>query len=247
MRLGVIGTFVWDVIHGRHANAAPVTEWGGITYSLAGLDAALPADWEIVPIMKVGSDLGTRANEFIRTLKRIAPDAALIEVPYANNRVELRYISDERRTETLTGGVPGWSWIGLKPAIDISNLDALYVNFLSGWELGGILSAQSGAPFTVTLQTDQARTGDSRVRSTSGGQRPDFNPAAGCTVNAVNPGPTDTGWGIGEEDPNPAMPLGRWGEPDDAARLIAWLCTDDARWITGQVIDSEGGFRRWAN
>jgi 3-oxoacyl-[acyl-carrier protein] reductase len=40
------------------------------------------------------------------------------------------------------------------------------------------------------------------------------------------------------------MPLGRWGEPDDAARLIAWLCSDAAAWITGQVIDSEGGFRR---
>lgn len=67
----------------------------------------------------------------------------------------------------------------------------------------------------------------------------------GITVNTVNPGPTDTGWGIGDEDPRPSMPLGRWGEPDDAARLIAWLCTDDARWITGQVINSEGGFRRW--
>jgi 3-oxoacyl-[acyl-carrier protein] reductase len=60
-----------------------------------------------------------------------------------------------------------------------------------------------------------------------------------------NPGPTDSGWGIGDEDPTSAMPLGRWGEPDDAARLIAWLCTDDARWNTGQVINSEGGFRRW--
>jgi 3-oxoacyl-[acyl-carrier protein] reductase len=66
----------------------------------------------------------------------------------------------------------------------------------------------------------------------------------GITVNTINPGPTDTGWGIGDEDPEPSMPLGRWGEPDDAARLIAWLCTDDARWITGQVINSEGGFRR---
>lgn len=65
----------------------------------------------------------------------------------------------------------------------------------------------------------------------------------GITVNAVNPGPTETGW-IGEASPTPMMPLGRWGEPDDAARLIAWLCTDDAAWITGQVIDSEGGFRR---
>jgi 3-oxoacyl-[acyl-carrier protein] reductase len=39
------------------------------------------------------------------------------------------------------------------------------------------------------------------------------------------------------------MPQGRWGEPDDAARLIAWLCTDDGGWIAGQVIDSDGGFQ----
>jgi NAD(P)-dependent dehydrogenase (short-subunit alcohol dehydrogenase family) len=66
----------------------------------------------------------------------------------------------------------------------------------------------------------------------------------GITVNTVNPGPTDTGWDIASRDPRPAMPLGRWGEPDDAARLIAWLCSNEASWITGQVIDSEGGFRR---
>lgn len=64
------------------------------------------------------------------------------------------------------------------------------------------------------------------------------------TVNAVNPGPTDTGWGLAEQDPVGTMPFGRWGEPDDAARLVTWLCSDDARWITGQTIDSEGGFRR---
>ncbi|MCP2168005.1 SDR family oxidoreductase [Goodfellowiella coeruleoviolacea] len=68
----------------------------------------------------------------------------------------------------------------------------------------------------------------------------------GITVNAVNPGPVDTGW------PSPDLhelvrrrfPAGRWGEPDDPARLIAWLATDEARWITGQVLNSEGGFRR---
>jgi len=68
----------------------------------------------------------------------------------------------------------------------------------------------------------------------------------GITVNCVNPGPTDTGWGLAEIDPGPRMPFGRWGEPDDAARLVAWLCSEDARWISGQVIDSEGGFRRFA-
>jgi hypothetical protein len=134
-RLGVIGTFVWDVIHGRQPHSTPVQEWGGITYSLGALDAALPEDWEIVPIMKIGFDLAERGAQFLRTLKRLAPDAALVEVPYPNNRVELRYFSADRRTEVLTGGVPGWNWLGLKPLIEQARLDALYVNFLSGWEL----------------------------------------------------------------------------------------------------------------
>jgi 3-oxoacyl-[acyl-carrier protein] reductase len=70
----------------------------------------------------------------------------------------------------------------------------------------------------------------------------------GITLNTINPGPVDTGW------PSPELvrrlrsrfPAGRWGEPDDPARLIAWLATDEARWVTGQVIHSEGGFRRWS-
>ena len=41
------------------------------------------------------------------------------------------------------------------------------------------------------------------------------------------------------------FPRGRWGTPDDPARLIAWLVTDEAAWITGQVINTEGGFRPW--
>jgi 3-oxoacyl-[acyl-carrier protein] reductase len=65
----------------------------------------------------------------------------------------------------------------------------------------------------------------------------------GITVNTVNPGATDTGYA------SPALfqevlarePRGRWGEPADAARLIAWLVTDDARWITGEIINSTGG------
>src|SRR5690349_8913633 len=132
-RLGVIGTFVWDVIHGRDVRTAPVEEWGGITYALGALDAALPDDWEIVPVMKVGHDLVERATEFLGTLHHAAPDAALVEVPYPNNRVELFYYSSERRSEILHGGVPGWTWSGLRPAL--GSLDALYVNLIAGFEL----------------------------------------------------------------------------------------------------------------
>jgi hypothetical protein len=132
-RLGVISTFVWDTIYGRDPRSLPVDEWGGIAYALAALDASLPDDWELVPLVKVGEDLAPRAREFMATLGHLAPDAALIEVPYPNARVELRYESSERRAERLTGGLPGWGWLGLKPLLH--DLDALYINFISGWEL----------------------------------------------------------------------------------------------------------------
>lgn len=134
-RVGVIGSIVWDVIYNRFPSAAPIEEWGGISYGLAGLDAALDDDWEIVPIIKIGDDLADRATRFLSTFERMAPDAALIAVPYPNNRVELHYTDDERRTEIMRGGVPAWQWSGLKPALDTARLDALYINFLSGWEL----------------------------------------------------------------------------------------------------------------
>ncbi|MFE1882730.1 SDR family oxidoreductase [Streptomyces diastatochromogenes] len=68
----------------------------------------------------------------------------------------------------------------------------------------------------------------------------------GITVNTVNPGPVDTGYATGEAHAAVAarLPAGRWGVPDDPARLIAWLATDEAGWITGEVVNSEGGFRR---
>jgi 3-oxoacyl-[acyl-carrier protein] reductase len=68
----------------------------------------------------------------------------------------------------------------------------------------------------------------------------------GITVNAVNPGVTDTGWVTDEirADVLPRVPAGRIGQSEDAARLIAWLCSAEAAWVTGQVIGSEGGFIR---
>ena len=69
----------------------------------------------------------------------------------------------------------------------------------------------------------------------------------GITVNAVNPGPTQTGWMDDrlEKELAAKFPGGRVGEPEDAARLVAFLTGDEAAWITGQVIHSEGGFLRF--
>jgi len=65
-------------------------------------------------------------------------------------------------------------------------------------------------------------------------------------VNAVGPGPNDTGWIDAELRRRllPRFPMGRLGKPDDAAALVAFLVSDEAGWITGQVIHAEGGFLR---
>jgi 3-oxoacyl-[acyl-carrier protein] reductase len=69
----------------------------------------------------------------------------------------------------------------------------------------------------------------------------------GITVNAVSPGPTDTELfsqdKTEEEKQRIAQmaALGRLGQPQDIADVVALLCSDDARWITGQNIRANGG------
>jgi 3-oxoacyl-[acyl-carrier protein] reductase len=64
------------------------------------------------------------------------------------------------------------------------------------------------------------------------------------TVNCIDPGPNDTGWADAATYDAVAArsPGGRWSTPDDAARLIAFLLSDEAEWITGQTIASDGGW-----
>ena len=107
------------------------------------------------------------------------------------------------------------------------------INLTSGQSLGPMPSelayaATKGAieAFTVTLAAEVGHRG--------------------ITVNAVNPGPTDTGW-MSEElerELSARFPAGRVGEPEDVARLVAFLAGSEAAWITGQIIHSEGGFLR---
>ncbi len=75
----------------------------------------------------------------------------------------------------------------------------------------------------------------------------------GILLNTVNPGPVNTGYlDDDSEGATPEglaglramFPGGRFGEPDDPARLVAWLVSDDGQWMVGQVLNTEGGFRR---
>jgi NAD(P)-dependent dehydrogenase (short-subunit alcohol dehydrogenase family) len=66
----------------------------------------------------------------------------------------------------------------------------------------------------------------------------------GITVNCVNPGPNDTGYADehGRATVIAKNPGGRWSTPTDTARLVSWLLSDEADWITGQTIASDGGW-----
>jgi 3-oxoacyl-[acyl-carrier protein] reductase len=70
-------------------------------------------------------------------------------------------------------------------------------------------------------------------------------------VNSVNPGPVVTegfkSAGIEGSDFEKGMiqgtPLGRLGQPDDIATVVAFLASDDARWVTGSLLQAAGGLR----
>lgn len=107
------------------------------------------------------------------------------------------------------------------------------INMTSGQELGPMVgelayAATKGAisAFTRTLAQELA--------------------PIGITVNAVNPGPTDSTW-MNDEIRGyllPKFPMGRIGSPEDVARVISFLASEEAQWMTGQIIHSEGGFLR---
>jgi 3-oxoacyl-[acyl-carrier protein] reductase len=68
---------------------------------------------------------------------------------------------------------------------------------------------------------------------------------SGIRVNAVNPGPNQTGWMTPavEQEAASRTPLGRAGRPQDAAALVSFLLSEDAEFINGQVLTSDGGHR----
>ena len=73
--------------------------------------------------------------------------------------------------------------------------------------------------------------------------------AKGIGANVVAPGPVETDFNNGAIRNNPQLkgmlssmsPLGRVGAADDIGSVVAFLCTDDAKWINGQRIEVSGG------
>jgi 3-oxoacyl-[acyl-carrier protein] reductase len=133
-------------------------------------------------------------------------------------------------------------------AVNVRGMALLSVEFARRWPGGAggriinLTSGQSLGPMPGELAYGMTKGAvEAFTLSLSSGVG-----SKGITVNAVNPGPTDTGWMSPElaEILKGKFPTGRLGQPEDVARLVSFLASPDAEWITGQVIHSEGGFLR---
>ena len=67
----------------------------------------------------------------------------------------------------------------------------------------------------------------------------------GITVNIISPGPIQTGYIAPELEQrlNLEIPLGRVGQPEDVADVVVFLASEQARWLTGQLLFVGGGHR----
>ncbi|MDQ2799393.1 MAG: SDR family oxidoreductase [Armatimonadota bacterium] len=67
----------------------------------------------------------------------------------------------------------------------------------------------------------------------------------GVTVNVISPGPIQTGWITPDLEASLSRqtPLGRVGQPEDVADVVLLLCSEQARWLTGQLLSVSGGLR----
>jgi 3-oxoacyl-[acyl-carrier protein] reductase len=145
---------------------------------------------------------------------------------------------------TLTAAMLDAHWaVNTRSAILLAQAFAAQHDGRPGGRVVFMTSGQDLGPMTGEVAYAASKGALASITRTLADQLAD----RAITVNAVNPGPVDTGYAPPEvhEIARRHFPQQRWGVPDDPARLIAWLVTDEASWVTGQVINSEGGFRRW--
>jgi 3-oxoacyl-[acyl-carrier protein] reductase len=236
-RLAALGASVFLHHYAPHDRDQPWgADPGGIQAVLAGVTAALAAD---------GASTGDTELDLAE------PEAPAQLISAATQSVGHLDILICNHARSGSDGPLG--------ALDAAMLDAHWaVNTRSAILLAQAFAAQhDGRPggrviFMTSGQDLGPMTGDIAYATSKGALASitrtlaDYLADRSITLNTVNPGPVDTGYATPErhEIVRRHFPQGRWGTPDDPARLIAWLTTDEAAWITGQVINTEGGFRR---
>ncbi len=213
----------------------------------------------------IGKALANRlstANKVIGTYNKTEPDDAMSDVQFVHFDVLSQDVSDLDLSETLDGIVYCPGSINLKPFNRFSEqdiLDDIRLQVTGGLKLIqgliGNLKKSEGASVvfvsTVAVQTGfayhtQVSISKGAVEGMTKALAAELAPK--IRVNCVAPSLTDTKLAdrlLNSEEKKVAHgkthPLGRVGEPEDIANTIAFLLSDDASWISGQIIHVDGG------
>jgi len=260
-------------LRGRVAVVTGVSRRAGIGYAIARRLAALGASlflhhyaphdrdqpWGADPgglqaviggVTEALADPGARVEHQEANLTDPAAPAALIDsAAAAFGALDILVCNHARSGDdgplgTLTAAMLDTHWAAnTRSSILMAQAFAVRHDGRPGGRIIFMTSGQDLGPMTPEVAYAASKGALASVTRTLADQLAD----QAVTLNAVNPGPVDTGYAPpgAHESVRRHFPQGRWGTPDDPARLIAWLATDEAAWITGQVINTEGGFRRW--
>lgn len=205
--------------------------------STSSLRSCAPASWGTRRIVDVAGDLGD-ADVAAGLVPAIAALAGHVDVLVCNHA----HGGDAVGLADLTPGSLDRHWaVNTRATLLLTQAFAAHHDGRPGGRVIWMTSGQALGPMSDNLAYALSKAAlagatwsvaDDLVRR-------------GIVLNTVNPGPVNTGYLDGA--PSAVLerfPLGRLGEPQDPARLIAWLVSDDGGWMVGQVLDSEGGFRR---
>jgi 3-oxoacyl-[acyl-carrier protein] reductase len=201
---------------------------------LANLSASLTGDAQLVDLSGDLGDAG--APESLVGAARAA--LGHLDVLVCNHA----HGGDEVSLAALTAGALDRHWaVNTRATLLLTKAFAAQHDGRPGGRVVWMTSGQELGPMSTNLAYAASKAALGGVtRSVA-----DDLVGRGIVLNTVNPGPVNTGYlDDAPEALRQAFPLHRLGEPDDPARLVAWLVSDDGGWVVGQVLNSEGGFRR---
>jgi len=189
----------------------------------AELDGAVVIEADL-SVPGAGAELAAQAVESLGGVDILVNNAGVSELPGEEAKLmQINYIAPLETTNALVGQM---GERGHGSVIHMSSIAGK-----SGLADSPTYSA-SKAAIELLCRTQAAKFGRKGVR-----------------VNAVAPGLIITDmWEGGRQIPGLAdgltrhIPLGRWGAPEEIASVVAFLASDDARYITGQSIAVDGGF-----